>query len=304
MYGIALSASTCIRAGTRVDVAWIVDRTGADPSDPNEAVAITPGGGRLGSLMSGALDSQLIELAKVRSTKGRLFKLDIGAADAAVAAVEPTTGVGCMLVPGSELPEELWDRLLARSPVCLVSELEAGTVTNTRLYTHDTIDAMSDDARRMFEHGSTASEIFEDAVVTVLWPTSTLVIVGGGAIADSLRRIAKCMGWQCATANNGNEAFGLIAGLSPLDSLVVLGHDLELTGAALTVALEGDVGYIGAVGPSRLQESRSDWLAYRGITDLARVNGPAGLEIGARNPQEVALAIAAEIVVTQTAPTT
>ena len=69
----------------------------------------------------------------------------------------------------------------------------------------------------------------------------------------------------------------------------------------MIAALSSEVGYIGAVGPNRLQESRSDWLAYRGVTDLSRVQGPAGLNIGARNPQEVALAIVAEIVATQTA---
>ena len=123
MYGIALSVSTCLRAGTRVDVAWIVDRQRAEPSDPNEAVAITPGGGRLGSLMSGALDGQLIELAGVQGRQGRLFKLDIGPGDAAVSGVEPAVGIGCMLVPASELPDGIWQQLLDREPVCLVSQL-------------------------------------------------------------------------------------------------------------------------------------------------------------------------------------
>lgn len=303
MYGIALSASTCIRAGTRVDVAWIVDRSQAETSDPNEAVAITPGGGRLGSLMSGALDGQLIELAEVQSSKGRLFQLDVGPVDAGVAGVEPVEGIGCMLVPGTELPDGLWEKLRHREPVCLVSTLEGDTVINTTLYTHDTIGGACDDARRMFDHGSTVAAIFEHTVVTVLRPTPTMVIVGGGEIAESLCRIASFMGWQSATASNGGEAFGLIAGLSPLDSLVVVGHDLEMTGGALIAALEGNVGYIGAVGPSRLQQSRSDWLGYRGFIDLSRVHAPAGLEIGARNPQEVAVAIAAEIVATQAALT-
>ena len=301
MYGIALSVSTCIRAGTRVDVAWILDRDRGEGSDPNEAVAITPGGGRLGSLMSGALDGQLIELAGVQTSQGRLLELDVGPGEAAVSGVEPAAGIGCMLVPASELPDGIWQQLLDREPVCLVSQLDGDTVTSTTLYTSDTISGAGDDASRMFEHGASTTEIFDDAVVTVLWPRPTLVIVGGGEIAGSLQRIASMLGWQSATAAARGEVLGLIAGLSPLDSVVVLGHDLELTGEALIAALSSEVGYIGAVGPNRLQESRSDWLAYRGVTDLSRVQGPAGLNIGARNPMEVALAIAAEIVATQTA---
>ena len=300
MYGIALSVSTCIRAGTRVDVAWIADRQRAQGSDPNEAVAITPGGGRLGSLMSGALDGQLIALAGIQG-QGRLFKLDIGPGDAAVSGVEPAVGIGCMLVPASELPDGIWQQLLDREPVCLVSQLDGDSVASTVLYTSDTISGAGDRARRMFGEGASTTETFDDTVVTVLWPTSTLVIVGGGEIADSLRRLASVIGWQSVTAGNAREALGLIAGLSPLDSVVVLGHDLELSGGALMAALESDAGYIGGVGPNRLQQSRSDWLAYRGFTDLSRIQGPAGLQIGARNPQEIALAIAAEIVATQTA---
>ena len=301
MYGIALSVSTCIRAGTRVDVAWIVDRQQAEPSDLNEAVAITPGGGRLGSLMSGALDSQLIELAGVQGRQGRLFKLDIGPGEAAVSGVEPAVGIGCMLIPASELPDGIWQQLLDREPVCLVSQLDGDFVTSTVLYTSDTISRAADGVRRIFGQGASTTEIFDDIVVTILWPTSTLVIVGGGEIADSLRRLASMIGWQSVTAESAREAWGVIAGLSPLDSVVVLGHDLEMSGGALIAALESDVGYIGGVGSNRLQQSRSDWLAYRGFTDLSRIQGPAGLDIGARNPQEIALSIAAEIVATQAA---
>jgi xanthine dehydrogenase accessory factor len=206
-----------------------------------------------------------------------------------------------MLVPASELPDGLWQQLLDREPACLVSQLDGDSVTTTVLYTSDTISGAVDSARRMFGHGASITEIFDDIVVTVLWPTSTLIIVGSGEIADSLRRLASVIGWQSVTAGNAREASGFIAGLSPLDSVVVLGHDLELSGGALLAALESDAGYIGGVGPDRLQQSRSDWLAYRGFTDLSRIQGPAGLHIGARNPQEIALAIAAEIVATQTA---
>jgi xanthine dehydrogenase accessory factor len=304
MYAIALSVSTCIRAGTRVDVAWVVDQPQAGPSDANQAVAITPGGGRLGSLLSGALDGQLMELAGVQGRQGRLLKLDVSEAEAAIAGVEPAPGIGCMLVPASELPDELWQRLLDREPVCLVSEMDADSVASTALYTSDTISGAADSARLMFGNGASKTEIIDDTVVTALWPTSTLVIVGDGEIADALQRLATLLGWQSVTAGNAREAAGFIATLSPIDSVVVLGHDLEMSGGALIAALRSDVGYIGGVGPNNLQQSRSDWLAYRGFTDLSRLQGPAGRANGARNPQEIALAIAAEIVATQTATLT
>ena len=74
----------------------------------------------------------------------------------------------------------------------------------------------------------------------------------------------------------------------------MIGHDDRLTGAALEAALAGPVGYIGSVGPRRLQDSRADWLVRRGVEDLDRIHGPAGLPIGASSPAEIAVSVLAE----------
>ena len=67
MYEIALTVAACLRSGTRVDVAWAVESdlamAGGRPADPGGALALTPGGGRVGSLYGGALDDQLAERA-------------------------------------------------------------------------------------------------------------------------------------------------------------------------------------------------------------------------------------------------
>ena len=303
MYNVALSVSACVKAGTQVDVAWIVNASHSEGDDPAEAVAFTSGGGRLGSLVSGALDGQLVELAGIQSGQGRLVHLDIGPNEAVVAGVEPRSGVSCLLVRASELPAAIWPHLLDRNPVCLVSQLDDDIVTDTALFSADTIGEADEGTRRLFGQGSSTTEIRDDAVVTVFWPTSTLAVVGQGEIADALCHVAAMLRWRCVTARGAGEASGVIAGLSSIDSVVVLGHDLEIAGGALMAALESTVGYIGGVGPTKLHESRSDWLAYRGFTDLSRVHAPAGLEIGARNSQEIALAICAEIVASQAAST-
>jgi xanthine dehydrogenase accessory factor len=121
-----------------------------------------------------------------------------------------------------------------------------------------------------------------------------LLIVGGGAIADALRSAADLLGWHIDVASDTRTATGAIAALAGLDKVVVVSHDVELAGPALESALAGDVGYIGALGSRRTQQTRADWLAYRGITDLDRVHGPAGLDIGASTPPEIAVSILAE----------
>jgi xanthine dehydrogenase accessory factor len=89
---------------------------------------------------------------------------------------------------------------------------------------------------------------------------------------------------------------GLTTRLSSADAVVVMGHDVETSSRCLQVALDSDAGYIGALGSRAMQQARADWLAYRDVTDLSRVHGPAGLEIGASTPEEIAVSIAAQIV--------
>ena len=311
MYAIAQSVAACLRAGTRVDVAWVVDAAGSPAAAdiaPTDAIGITPGGGKLGSMLAGALDGPLTDAAAVHATTGRLVRLDIGPGDAAIAGVAPASGIGCLIVPGTELPADLWEHLVGRAPVCLVSDLDpaTGEVTRTTLFTDATIDDAPEPAARLFGRTASATEVAGDMVVTVIWPQPTLVLVRAGEgpaeIIEALGVLAAALGWRVTEANTRGEATGVIAGLSSIDGVVVLGHDLEIGGEALLAALRNpEVGYIGAVGPERLQRARADWLEYRDITDLSRVHGPAGLDIGARNPREVALAVLAEMVAARTA---
>jgi xanthine dehydrogenase accessory factor len=286
VYGVALSVVACLRAGTHVDVAWLVDPGEFEGLDPADAVAITPGGGRVGSLLGGALDGQLLELAGRERTSGRLVALTVGEVDAIIAGLTDGGDVRCLAVPAESLPEGLWDLLIRREPVCLVTRLDgAGAVVATELVALDEQGAAEQ---------VSSVVVAGDTVTTTLWPVPTLLVVGTGAIADALTVAAGPLGWRVDVTNDSAIATGTIARLSTIDMLVVAAHDLELAGTVLGAALGSEVGYIGALGGRRIQQTRADWLAYRGITDLERIRGPAGLDIGAETPAEIAIAILAE----------
>ncbi|MEZ5095961.1 MAG: hypothetical protein R2731_07440 [Nocardioides sp.] len=53
MYDVALPVSACLRAGTRVDVAWAVETAGFGSADRAGGLALTPGGGRIGGVLGG-----------------------------------------------------------------------------------------------------------------------------------------------------------------------------------------------------------------------------------------------------------
>ena len=293
MYEITLGVSACLRAGTKVDIAWAIETQGFSSRDKNEALAITPGGGRIGSLLSGSLDDQLADLSD-QGAAGRIVALHIGDLEAERVGLSCGGDARCLLVAAAGLPEGLWDRLRERDAVCLVTHLDGDRVADIALFDQATIANAGEEAARLFGRGSSDTLVSPEEVITVLWPVPKLVIVGDGVIADALRAAAGLLGWKAQVMTDGRSATGVISGLAVLDKVVVASHDDDVAGPALQSALAGPVGYIGAVGSRRTQQSRANWLAYRGVTDLSRVHGPAGLDIGANSPAEIAVSIIAE----------
>lgn len=295
MYDIAITVTACLQSGTKAHVAWLAGADGLTVSDWSDAVVFTPGGGRTGSLLGGALDDKLSDLAGRWST-GRLVDVEISQVDALIADLPSGAVARCFVVPADTLPSELWELAAARERFCLVTELEGDEVTETDVYSQQTATEAEPDVQEALVKHPAGSTITEDRVVSIFVAVPQMVIVGGGPIPEALAELAPFVGWQAQIAGARDIATGLITPLSSHDKVVIAAHDLELAGAALAAALESNCGYIGSVGSRKMQADRADWLAYRGVTDLSRVHGPAGLDIGADNPAEVAVAIVAEAI--------
>jgi xanthine dehydrogenase accessory factor len=281
VYSIALSVSSCLRAGTDVTVAWIIASEGLGRLDPTDAVALTPGGGRIGQLADGAFDSHLAGV--MLPGAGRLMDVELTPTDALIAGLPSGARARIAVVAAGALPGELWGMLLSRTPLVIEATLDGALITDLSV-------------------GPAAPDVLPGSVVeggrlvSALVPVRRLAISGDGPIAQALEQHARLLGWQVAAAVDTDTAIGVLVGLSFLDAAVIIGHDVESSSRALAAALEGGAGYIGALGSARMQQLRSDWLAYRGVTDQARVHGPAGLDIRARTPAEVALSVLAEAV--------
>jgi len=95
---------------------------------------------------------------------------------------------------------------------------------------------------------------------------------------------------------------GVGAALGPRDAICVLTHDAKFDVPAIVAALGTNVGYLGAMGSRRTHADRVERLREAGVEDtgLARVMAPIGLDIGARTPEETAVAICAEIIALRT----
>lgn len=295
MYGIAMTVAACLQAGTRADVAWLIAVDGLEVRDWSDAVAFTPGGGKAGSLLGGSLDGKLAEEAG-RLSSGRLIDVEITQVDALIADLPSTGTARCILAPADTLPADLWPLAASRERFCLVLALEDDRVSEVSVYSQMTITGADADVQAAFSGQPAGSTITEDRVTSIFVAVPQMVIVGGGPIAEALAELAPLVGWQAHITAERDMATGLITPLSGHDKVVIAAHDLELAGAGLTAALESSCGYIGSVGSRKMQSDRADWLAYRGVSDLRRVHGPAGLDIGASSPGEVAVAIVAEAI--------
>ena len=155
--------------------------------------------------------------------------------------------------------------------------------------------------------------VFVDPIV----PYPQLVVIGAVHIAVALTTMARAAGFTVSvvdprTAFNNVEripdAERLVTAwpdealprfdLGPRDAAVCLAHDPKFEDPALTALLRTETGYIGAIGSRGTHAKRVARLREAGFTDsdIARIHSPVGLDLGAATPEEIAVAILAEII--------
>lgn len=125
---------------------------------------------------------------------------------------------------------------------------------------------------------------------------ATLVIVGDGPVAAALEPLSRLLEWTPVVATTAEQAEQAI---DDADAVVVLAHHDAVDGPALKAALAADgLAYVAGMGSRRTQVRRRDWLLEHDVAeaDVDRIHGPAGLDIGADTPPEIALSIMAELV--------
>jgi len=126
---------------------------------------------------------------------------------------------------------------------------------------------------------------------------SSLLVVGDGPVSQALVPMAELLGWSATVVTTIAE---VSERLPESEAVVVTSHDENVDAAALKAALGRQPAYIGGMGSRKTQARRRDWLTANGVTDdeQAAIHGPAGLDIGADSPPEIALSILAELVAT------
>jgi xanthine dehydrogenase accessory factor len=192
----------------------------------------------------------------------------------------------------------------------------------------DRLDAaVDDDARGMLAQGLTGVRRYgpegerrrdELAIfVQSFAPAPRMLVFGAIDFAAAVAKAGKFLGYR-VTVCDARPVFATKSRFPDADEVItdwphrylsgtttdqrtvicVLTHDPKFDVPLLEVALRRPAAYIGAMGSRRTHDDRLKRLREVGLTEaeLARLRSPIGLDLGARTPEETAIAIAAELI--------
>ena len=296
-----------------VALAIVMKTWGSSPRPVGSLMAVNEMGQFAGSVSGGCVERAVLLDAKKVMERGLPVRQSFGIGDEEAWAASLACG-GSMevltLSPPSLAP--VLDARGQRIPVALAVRLEDGTasIVDAAGQSGALDEAEVVKARAMLQDGQTGLDGSENLFVLSLLPQPRILIVGATHIAQLLAAMAPLAGFDVAIIDP-RHAFNDPARFpgtphskaSPADALaeldldhrsavVTLTHQPRIDEEALSLALDSSCFYIGALGSRKTHAARLERLG-RGHD---RIHGPVGLDIGASNAGEIAVAILAEIV--------
>ena len=310
--------------GLRVATATVISTERSAPRDPGAVLAVSERGEVAGSVTGGCVEPAVYEEAQAVLAGGPPKLCTYGIADDEAFEVGlPCGGTVHIFVDALDpaLVVPLADAVRAERPVALTVRLSGSRIGEKQLVFGDA-EANGDvveRARELLGRGETGFVTLggDEVFVSSFAPRPRLYVFGAIDFASALASIGRFLGYRVTvcdarakfvTPERFPEADELVVDWpdrylesAPVDertAICVLTHDDKFDVPILQVALKSKAGYIGAMGSRRTTERRNERLLAEGVAEaeLGRVHAPIGLPIGSRSPEEVAVAIAAEIV--------
>lgn len=280
-------------------IATVVSTWGSAPRPRGSHMLVHADGRFAGSVSGGCVEGDVLTLAEDVIATGHTELRRYGVADASAWEVGLPCGgtIDVLVQPVTDtgFPPALLDQIQA--------ERAAGR--EVRIST-------------MIETGMSAIATHDEgqAFINRYSPPRRLFIVGAVQIAQSLAEIARALGIAPVIIDPRGrflteERFpgaelddrwpdDAILGHRPDagSAVVTLSHDPKIDDPALIAALSLPTGYVAALGSRRSHAARLERLAAAGVTisDLDRIEGPAGIDIGSVGAAEIALSVAAGMV--------
>lgn len=296
------------QAGHGVALATVVEIWGSAPRRAGSMLCIRDDGLFTGSVSGGCVEGDVIAAAEDTIAQGQVQKLTYGVSNTMAWEVGLACGgkISIILEPANiDLIQKAVTLRQNKTPFALLLSEEKGSVDLVR---EDNAALKSD---------KLTPTLWEDKAAALIPfnPPLSLIIIGAVHIAQALIPLAAHLGYE-VTLIDPREGFAKAErfqsitilddwpdeALSEIEinnrtAIVTLTHDPKLDDPALNQALRSDCFYIGSLGSKKTHAARLERLRSAGFTDeeLDRIHGPVGLDIGAKNPEEIALSIMAEM---------
>jgi len=312
MENIAEQALAWHRAGKGAALATVVQTWGSAPRGVGSLLAISGAGEIEGSVSGGCVEGAVVAEALAALESGESVILTYGVADEEAFAVGLACGgtIRIMVQPVG-----------AGMPVALLEELcEARAERRAVAYVVDTSDwsarlAAEGEFSERFRADRSGFESDEVTFVGVHNPPLRMAIVGAVHIAQTLVLMARNVGFDVvlidpreAFASEGRFPGEVIShdwpdealeawGIDARTAVVTLTHDPKIDDPAIETTLKSKAFYLGCLGSTRTHAKRVERLVAQEFSeaDIARIHAPVGLDIGAKTPAEIAVAVMAEV---------
>ena len=304
-------------AGRRAAIATVVERRGSAPRDPGASLALNDLGEIAGSVTGGCVEPAVLREAQAVLAGEPARLREYGIADDAAFEVGLACGgtvailvapLDLSLVPALRAAVEA-DRAVALTMAVAGQGLGAQTL----------VEQPAGAVASLLAAGESAlAEVGDETVfVHALTPRPALYVFGAIDHAAALTRVGRLLGYRVTVCDpraafvtperfpdadelvvEWPDRFLIRAPVDARTAICVLTHDERFDVPALRAAVETPAVYIGAMGSRTTTAQREERLRAAGLGDAAigRIHAPIGLAVGARTPEEVAVAIGAEIV--------
>ena len=308
--------------GNPVVLATVVETWGSAPCPVGSHLAVREDGHFLGSVSGGCIEGDVItralELMEGGSGNVRLLNYEVANKTAWQVGLACGGKMSVFLENLSPRFGGLDEHLENRRPLVRAVHLEDGHAHFFHPEEDGDDSPLAQAARQAWQEGHSGIREIDGArwFLQLYLPPLRLIIVGAVHIAQSLHSLATLAGvnvilidpreafasqerfsgadLRCEWPEDAFDALGLDSRCA----VVVLTHDPKLDDPALQKALSSSCFYIAALGSRKTHAARLDRLRAAGVGEdaLARIHGPAGLDIGAISPEEIAVSILAQMV--------
>ena len=305
-------------SGKGACLASVVETWGSAPRPTGAQLAVSGTGDMMGSVSGGCVEGAVIEesLAALEDGQSRLLTFGVSDEDAFAVGLACGGTIRVLVEPvGPALPPEMLDEIVAAR----AARRPLAYSVNLSTWERGLTGPEGPHAARFRSDKSGVDEVAGGEVFTAIHnPPLRMIVVGAVHIAQPLLAMARACGHDPVLIDP-REAFGSASrfpgeeirhdwpdeamaeiGLDARTAVVTLTHDPKLDDPAIVAALAAPVYYLGCLGSTRTHAKRVARLTEAGFSQaqIGRIHAPVGLDIGAKSPAEIAVAIMAQIVQT------